>query len=98
MNKTITVALTFHIEMTFDPGSEEFKNALKEYGETYGNDDPTDEDVLQHIAYNLMRGGASRCIEGVGYVMMRGECADPDSFCGVTVDTDDPDPDIEIED
>ncbi|MBL7780669.1 MAG: hypothetical protein JNM22_05580 [Saprospiraceae bacterium] len=96
--QTKTVTLSYAIEMTFDPKSEVFKNALQEYGETYGNDDPKPDDMLQHIAYNLMRGGAGRCIEGVGYVMLNGTCADPESFCGVTVDCDDPDPDIEVED
>lgn len=102
MNKTKTAVLTFHIELTFDPESEQFQTALQAYKECYGDPDAEEDDLLKHVAYNVHRQGSyDRMIEGVGYVMKHGVYGgdgDTDLHSGIEIDTDDPDADIEIED
>lgn len=88
---TKTVKLEYYIELTYDPNSSHFKESLESFREVV-REGADEDDMLINIASSLNRHHDYRnMIEGVGCVRYNGRCANEEVFCGVEVDTDEPD-------
>jgi len=93
-----TIKLEYFITVTYDENSEPFKKALDDFREIV-REGAEAEDMLKNIAEALNRRHDYRnMIEGVGYVRFNGRCEDEDLYCGVDIDTDEPDCYASIED
>jgi len=91
MQQTRSIALEYFITVTYDEKSEQFQKALEGFREVV-NSGADAEDMLKNIAVSLIRRrDYKNMIEGVGYVKHNGRCEDETLWCGVEVDTDDPD-------
>lgn len=86
-----TVKLESSIKLTYDENSEPFQNALDDFRAVV-KDGADADDMLKQIALVLAQSRDHlRMIEGVGYVRYNGFCKNENLYCGVDVDTDDPD-------
>ena len=98
MQQTKTVALEYFIKVTYDEQSEQFQKALDDFREVV-RDGADADDMLKNIAESLnRRRDYKNMIEGIGYVKYNGRCEDESLWCGVEVDTDEPDCHAFIED
>lgn len=65
MNHTITCST--EISLSFDPEFADFKRTMKGY-QSMIKEHGELEDLLEHIAHNIIHFGYDHLIEGVGYV------------------------------
>ena len=81
--RTITVDVSGRIELTFDKNSSEFQEAFKDFKDCFDKDATVDS-MLKHVAYNVIRFGDDRMVEGVGYVSFNGRKPDT-NYSGIMV-------------
>ncbi len=89
MSKTLKVSITGAFEFRFDPKSEEFMQSLESF-KSLIDSSGDEEDMLKHVAYNLVQFGATTMVEGVGYVKVNGKLHD-EPFCGIEINSGEPD-------
>lgn len=83
--KKIDIEVSTTICMTYDPESEEFKNALKSYQDAIEGGASV-EDMLRQIAWYITAFGTNGMIEGIGFVSVDGENqGEPENWCGVDI-------------
>jgi hypothetical protein len=73
------------IEFEYDQNLPEFITALKSYREAINPGGDIDE-MLKHVAYNILRFGDDHFIEGVGYVAVEGSIQGA-PFSGISVNS-----------
>lgn len=84
--KRLDVIVSTTINLTYDPESEEFKEALESYQDMI-DDSASEEDMLRQIAWYVTACGTGSLIEGIGYVSVDGEKqGDTDNWCGVDIE------------
>lgn len=92
---TKTIICTTEIKLEYDPNDPDFKNNLEAYREVIDSSGDK-EDVLMHVAHNVLRFGHRTMVEGVGYVKAYGKYHDT-PHSGITILNPDPDFDYEVE-
>lgn len=84
---TVNVEATFKVK--YDANSPEFKEALESYRDVIESDGEPD-DMINHCIHNVMNFGASRMIEGVGYVKVGDREPEGEPFSGIVFEDDRP--------
>lgn len=88
----------FEIKVFYDAESTAFKNALASYRNAI-SPDGDEENMLEHICFHISRNNNYQdLVEGVGYVRYKGQCAKPEMWCGVEIDTYKPEYYVNIQD
>lgn len=93
--RTRNVECQTNFRVTYDENSPEFKEALSSYQEciySLGDED----DMIQHVAHNILRFGIDRMVEGVGYVKTETMEEPPENWSGITIDEEEPEFNFEI--
>lgn len=81
--KTITLDISGSVELTYDENSPEFLEAFSDFKECVDHN-ATVEEMLKHVAHNVIRFGDDRMVEGVGYVGFNGRKPDT-NYSGIMV-------------
>lgn len=92
--KHVTIKAEGEFNLSYNPESKEFKDAYADYLDVIDKGADV-ESFLKNVCSQLMRGGANRMIEGVGYVKCNGRIMGQ-PYSGIEVESDDPDFDFEI--
>lgn len=84
--------LTYHF--TYDPTSEDFKNALDSYIVCIDRRADVQKMMVQ-VAWHIRKFGSDTMIEGVGYISVNGKVKGQ-PYSGIDLKEEDPEPDIDI--
>lgn len=87
MNRYRTIPFHGEVELTYDPESPEFIESLDSYTSCIDKHGTADK-MLEQIAWTIVKRGADRPIEGIGYVQVAGRDKPSQDFCGVVVNGD----------
>ncbi|WP_254562163.1 hypothetical protein [Dyadobacter diqingensis] len=85
MTKAI-IEVSGNVELFFDENSKEFQEAFESYKDCINNT-ATVDDMLKHVAHNIIRFGDERMVEGVGYIGLDGRNPNKLNYSGITVDS-----------
>lgn len=85
--RKVIVDFEGQVELFYDRNSKEFKEALKGFREVI-DEDGTENNMLQHTAFNIVRFGYITMVEGVGYVGYDNEKPKGEPFSGIYVGKD----------
>lgn len=81
------IECTTTIRLTYDPRSEEFLRTLSDFRESIFKK-ATVSDVLDQVAFYVLKFGSDRMIEGIGYISVNGKIQGQ-PFSGIDLESDD---------
>lgn len=89
------VQVSYILELEYNPDSEQFQTALKDYNEAICSNTSEDQ-LIQFVAKHIMKYGIGPMMPGVGYIKYNGRCTDERLWSGVSVIDDEPSAETEL--